>query len=243
MAMTTCPSEKDDTMSRVTTTNPDYDFPLKRTHFVFDIETGSLPSDEIEAYCPKIKPSKSIKDAAKQEAYIEGKRSEWFGKAALSPVTGRVLVIGVRVEGVNTMFHVDENGSEKGVLEAFFDMVRKHRDQKWVGHNCHAFDWPFLRGRAMANDVHFPVGIITSICGHRWVNYGANCRDTMLAWNPDPTSRISLSNLGRVLGLGTKLGEHGSRFDELYAENPDLALKYCERDLELTDDIWQRIGI
>jgi hypothetical protein len=95
----------------------------------------------------------------------------------------------------------------------------------------------------MANDLSMPSGIITSIMGHRWVNYGTNCRDTMLAWNPDPTARISLNNLGRVLGLGGKLMDGGKHFDKLYADNPDLALKYCERDLELTSDIWERIGI
>ena len=224
------------------TLNPQHDFPIKRTHFVFDIETGSAPYDEVETYCPPIKPSKSIKDASKQEAYIEGKKNEWLGKAALSPITGRVLVIGTRVEGVNTMFHVNEQGDEKGVLEAFFEVVRKHSDQKWIGHNCHAFDWPFLRSRAMACGVHFPSGIITSIVGQRWLNYESNIRDTMLAWNPDPTSRISLNNLGKVLGLGAKLGDHGKHFDKLYADDPDTALKYCERDIELTDKIWQRIG-
>lgn len=226
-----------------TTIRPDDDFPIKRTHFVFDIETGAAPHDEVELFCPTIKPSKSIKDEAKQDAYIQKKKTEWLDKAALSPITGRVLVIGVRVEGVNTMFHVNKEGSEKNVLKAFFEVVRKHSDQKWIGHNCHAFDWPFIRGRAMANGLSMPSGIITSIMGHRWVNYGSNCRDTMLSWNPDPTSRISLSNLGRVLGLGTKLMDSGKHFDKLYAENPELALKYCERDLELTDEIWLQIGV
>jgi DNA polymerase elongation subunit (family B) len=231
------------TMSRSKTVRPNDDFPIKRTHFVFDIETGAAPHDEVEPFCPTIRPHKTIRDEVKQAAYIDGKKNDWFDKAALSPITGRVLVIGVRVEEVNTMFHVNKEGSEKNVLKAFFEMVRKHSDQKWIGHNCHAFDWPFIRGRAMANDLSMPSGIITSIMGHRWVNYGSNCRDTMLAWNPDPTARISLSNLGRVLGLGTKLMDGGKYFDELYAENPDLALKYCERDLELTDEIWDRIGL
>ena len=225
------------------TIRPDNDYPIKRTHFVFDIETGAAPHDEVELFCPKIKPSKSIKDEAKQDAYIEKKKNEWFDKAALSPITGRVLVIGVRVEKVNTLFHVNEQGSEKNVLKAFFDMVRKHANQKWVGHNCHAFDWPFLRGRAMANNLSMPSGIVTSVIGHRWLSFGTNCRDTMRAWNPDSMARISLDNLGRVLGLGTKLMDGGKHFDRLYADNPELALKYCERDLELTDEIWEQIGV
>ena len=207
--------------------NPQHEYPIKRTHFTFDIETGSRSFDEVETYCPKIKPHKGIKDA---------------DKTALSPLTGQVLVIGLRVEGVNTLFHVDKEGDEKSVLEAFFSEVRKYSDQKWIGHNCHAFDWPYLRGRAMALNVPFPTGIVSSICGQRYLNYAANCRDTMLAWNPDPTSRISVNNLGKILGLGTKTG-HGKHFDKLYAESPDEALAYCERDLELTDAIWQRIGI
>ena len=223
--------------------NPQHEYPIKRTHFTFDIETGARSFDEIETYCPPIKPHKGIKDADKQAVFVEGKRDEWLDKAALSPLTGQVLVIGLRVEGVNTMLHVDKEGDEKSVIEAFFSEVRKFSDQKWVGHNCHGFDWPFLRGRAMALNVPFPAGIVTSICGQRYLNFAANCRDTMLAWNPDPTSRISLNNLGKILGLGTKTGDHGKHFDKLYAESPDEALAYCERDLELTDEIWQRIGI
>ena len=221
--------------------NEGYEYPIKRTHFVFDIETGSAPHEELEEYCPAIKPSKSIKDAVKQEAHIQNKKNEWFSKAALSPMTGRVLVIGCRVEGANTMFHVNEHGSERNVLQKFFELFRKHSDQKWVGHNCHAFDWPYLRGRAMALDVPFPSGIISSKVGHRWVNYESNILDTMLAWNPAPTSRISLNNLGKVLGVGKKLMDGGKHFEQLYADNPDLALEYCEQDLNLTDSIWQRI--
>lgn len=95
----------------------------------------------------------------------------------------------------------------------------------------------------MANNLSMPSGIVTSVIGHRWLSFGTNCRDTMLAWNPDSMARISLDNLGRVLGLGTKLMDGGKHFDRLYADNPELALKYCERDLELTDEIWEQIGV
>ena len=51
--------------------NPQHEYPIKRTHFTFDIETGSRSFDEIETYCPPIKPHKGIKDADKQAVFIE----------------------------------------------------------------------------------------------------------------------------------------------------------------------------
>jgi hypothetical protein len=46
--------------SEASTIRPDDDYPVKRSHFVFDIETGAAPHDEVELCCPTIKPSKSL---------------------------------------------------------------------------------------------------------------------------------------------------------------------------------------
>ena len=69
----------------------------------FDIETGPLPEGELAALLPPFDPAEvktgNIKDPAKIAEKIreaeEAHRRDFFDRAALDPLTGRVLAIGM----------------------------------------------------------------------------------------------------------------------------------------------------
>ena len=72
---------------------------------VFDIETGPLPESELAAVMPPFDPAEvktgNLKDPEKVAAKIAeaeaNHRRDFFDKAALDPLTGRVVAVGVMI--------------------------------------------------------------------------------------------------------------------------------------------------
>ena len=70
---------------------------------VFDVETGPLAESELSALLPPFEPAEvktgNIKDPEKVAAKIAeaevNHRRDFFDRAALDPLTGRVIAIGV----------------------------------------------------------------------------------------------------------------------------------------------------
>ena len=90
---------------------------------IFDIETGPLPENELLAMMPAFDPadvkSGNLKDPAKiAEKIAEAEanhRRDFIGRAALDPLTGRVVAIGVM-----TFDARGENGPSFGKGGKFF---------------------------------------------------------------------------------------------------------------------------
>lgn len=170
---------------------------------VFDIETGARPWDDIaQFYEPPAKlgpfdPASvklgNTKDPNKVAEKIEGARlahaeavasevadhvkhrQEWIGKAALSPITGRILAIGYRSGD-----KVRIDGRPEGlVLRAFWDIFRKEVEAKGrlIGHNIFEFDLPFLVARSWATGIAVPEGLLDK--GRYWHPVFV---DTMQRW-------------------------------------------------------------
>ena len=75
-----------------------------RHTITFDIETEGLPESELLAIMPDFKPNGTLKDPDKIAADLAKKKAEWIEKAALSPLTGRVLCIGANKGGSFILF-------------------------------------------------------------------------------------------------------------------------------------------
>ena len=84
----------------------------------FDLDTMPLAKEELAADMPYFEAPKTYKDAAKIEAYIDKKRDEYISKAALSPITGRVLAIGGTTENDRGVFDYND---EKHTLNEFWN--------------------------------------------------------------------------------------------------------------------------
>ena len=198
----------------------------------FDIETMPLAKEELAADMPYFEAPKTYKDEAKIEAYIEKKRDEYITKAALSPLTGRVLAIGVKTENERGVFDYND---EKHTLKEFWKYFRHNNVAIWVGHNSNTFDWPYLIKRSWKYNLTIPTGIKDG----RW--YRKNIQDTMELFTGGAYGeRISLDRLGKFFGVGGKNGE-GKHFAEMYFADKAKAIDYLYNDLDLTQAVWERM--
>ena len=198
----------------------------------FDIETMPLAKEELAADMPYFEAPKTYKDEAKIEAYIEKKRDEYITKAALSPLTGRVLAIGVKTDGERGVFDYND---EKHTLKEFWKYFRHNNVAIWVGHNSNNFDWPFLIKRSWKHNITIPTGIKDG----RW--YRKNIQDTQEIFTGGAYGeRIKLDTLAKYFGVGAKNGD-GAFFSELYFDNKAAAIDYLYNDLDITQAVWERM--
>ena len=128
---------------------------------MIDIETLpdlDMPDDARRALVAAKVP-KNYKDAAKIEAWIASHADEAWRRQALDPLHGRILCIGVwDLEGHPTcLWPVDHApgslDAEREILHHLEGMLGR-RAQKLVAHNGVAFDFPFLRKRAMKHGMY-----------------------------------------------------------------------------------------
>lgn len=204
----------------------------------FDIETEPLPDEELALVKPAFSAPRSWKDPIKIAAEIAEKEAAWKENAALSAVTGRVLAIGIIVDGVFRMIDprfwaADGESNEAAVIRDFWSATMA---AKWCGFNCFKFDLPFLIRRSWKLGVEVP-GFVRD---GRW--WGSRFVDLREIWQlGDREAGGGLDELSRFFGHGQKLGS-GANFAKLYHESPDLALEYLEQDLRLTQALYRRIG-
>ena len=199
----------------------------------FDIETEALSMKELQDDLPFFNAPSTYKDPEKIAAYVEKKRLEYVEKAALSPLTGRVLAIGIKsTKDGQGVFE----GAEDYLLAEFWKYFRLNSEAQWVGHNTHSFDWPFLIKRSWKLGVPVPPGIKDG----RW--YRPNLRDTMEMFTGGGYGeRIGLDRLGRFLGVGSKDGQSGAHFAETYHSDKEAAIAYLYNDLDLTEAVFKKM--
>ena len=134
----------------------------------YDIETGPLPEVELAALVPPFDPAEvktgNLKDpdkiAAKlAEAEVNHQR-DFFGKAALDPLTGRVVAVGLLYPDSGE-FAVIGHDDEAATLREFWQATKGEmgRINQMAGFNSNAFDLPFLIRRSWRHRVAVPCGI------------------------------------------------------------------------------------
>lgn len=233
---------------------------------IFDIETGPLEEDRLKA----IYREKSYdefaescdqrwKEETKKSKYEEYKVTAWrqfVDKAALSPITGRVLAIGI-LQGDAVEFLCEKPGMpltgnhvEEYLLNCFWTRIRSLIESKQpiIGHNSNSFDLPFLVRRSWLIGVRVPREIRQ---GRYW---NPLFQDTMEVWGCGQREFISLNTLGEIFDCGQKTeGVCGADFHKLWAgtlegkgtpeEQRNLALEYLGQDLRLTQRIAEKLGM
>lgn len=204
----------------------------------FDCETEPLPADELALVMPDFKPAKNLKDPAKIAEDISKKKEDWLDDAALSPLTARVLAIGVIAHGEFRYF--TGNGDERHMLIEWEEFVRTRLDEhyKFVGFNSNSFDVPMLCKRALRHQVKPMVRF-------DWNPMRSEeFLDLKLIWNNYNRSEIkpSLKALSRFFGLGDKLMD-GKDFGKTWSEDREKALRYLRDDCDKTLQIGQRMGV
>jgi hypothetical protein len=223
---------------------------------IFDVETGPLAESELSALLPPFDPAEvktgNLKDPAKiaeklADAEVNHRRN-FFENAALDPLTGRVVAIGMLV-----FDELSEAGpamdSGKCVIIGHDDEARMLREfwryteaemgrmNPIIGFNIFTFDLPFLFRRSWKQRVPIPFGLRR---GRYWGDQVIDLRD---AWQlGDRQARGSLDSIAKHLGVGAKNGD-GKAFAELWQSDRAKAEAYLRNDLELTAKIAHALGI
>lgn len=230
---------------------------------VFDVETGPLADSELSALLPPFDPAEvktgNLKDPAKiAEKIAEAEanhRRDFFDKAALDPLSGRVVAIGMLVfdtrgevaappatkpdsiiEGKLVVIGHDD---EAKTLREFWDMTRGEmgRLNPMIGFNIFGFDLPFLFRRSWKHRIPLPFGLRR---GRYWGDQLIDLRD---AWQlGDRQARGSLDSIAKHLGVGAKNGD-GKAFAKLWRSDRKQAETYLRNDLELTAKIAHALGV
>jgi hypothetical protein len=206
--------------------------------YIFDIETGPRPREQIAELCPVFEAPATYKDPEKIAAAIQAKEAAWYQDAALSAITGRVLAIGY-LEATTGFIGIHASGDEATDITAFWRMIAPtgYIQAELVGFNSNSFDLPFLVRRSWALGITPPGELLTG----RWLP--SQCRDVLDVWRVgDRTERISLDRLARYLGLPGKTGS-GADFAGLWAMDPTAALDYLAHDLRLTHAVACKLGL
>jgi len=210
---------------------------------VFDIETAPLPESELAALVPPFDPAEvrtgNLKDPDKIAAKIAeaelNHRRDFCEKAALDPLTGRVLAIGVIDQNG---FRILQNEDEAALLTEFWELCRGEmgRVHQLIGFNTHLFDLPFLIRRSWKHRIPVPFGIRR---GRYWSDEMVDLRD---AWQlGDRQARGSLDVIAKHFGVGAKNGS-GADFAALWQSDRAKAVEYLRNDLELTAKVADVLG-
>jgi len=213
---------------------------------VFDVETGPLAESELSALLPPFDPAEvktgNLKDPAKiAEKIAEAEanhRRDFFDKAALDPLTGRVIAIGM-LDLETDKFFIIGHDDEARTLTEFWEASQGEmgRLNGMLGFNIFNFDLPFLIRRSWKHRIKVPFGIRR---GRYWGDQLVDLRD---AWQlGDRQARGSLDTIARHLGVGAKNGE-GKAFAELWLNDRPKAEAYLRNDIQLTAKVADALGI
>lgn len=206
---------------------------------IIDIETAGLPIEQIDHLAPTFTAPSNYKDADKIAASIAEQRMEWFKRAALSPLTGKIVAIGYKVPNGQQVLHV---ANEIELLEEFWNDYEKHAEKQgqMIGHNILGFDIPFIIRRSWANKIRVPA----TVQNGRYLNE-RRFIDTMTAFQcGNRTEKFhSLDTVAKFMGFAGKTEAIGAQFAEILATDPKRALAYLAADLQAVESIAERMGL
>ncbi|MEK6891644.1 MAG: hypothetical protein AABX25_00510 [Nanoarchaeota archaeon] len=176
-------------------------------YFIIDIETCPI---DIEGY-------KKLDE--------EGK------KKLINPIDSRIIAIGIRHAGKNTII---QNENEKQLLEDFWTewmSIKKGRSLNIVGFNIKDFDLPFAVTRSFVHNVTISPFV---------VKYVIDLKEKVSAYRYGPT-RGKLKEFGGYMGI-SDFGMDGSDVTELcISQNHEKIKEYLVNDLEITDKMYKRL--
>lgn len=175
--------------------------------------------------------------------------ADFRSKAALSPITGRVLAIGFKN---HKGARVEDGGGDEAVLIAkFWDSYLRCKKRlgtdgplRMAGWNIHGFDLPFLVRRSWLLGVTIP-STIRDQQGRYWDGLFIDLmvRFAVGAWKEN----VKLDLAAKFFGVGAKPdGVNGGDFARLWfgtAAEKEQAVSYLLNDLDMTAKVAERMGI
>jgi 3'-5' exonuclease len=212
---------------------------------VFDIETGPLPADQLPPFDREsVSAPSNWKDPEKIAKYKDEAEAAWREKLALSPLTGRVVALGLLdTEEPGGRVHVYGIGdgianTEETVLQMFWAWFRDRRAVPIVGFNIFGFDLPFLYRRSLLLGVPVPHYAINP-SGYWYESFV----DLMRVWAcGDRGLFVKLDTLCQAFGVQGKLeGVSGKDFAGLWESDPVKAIEYLTADVHATKALAEKM--
>lgn len=157
-------------------------------------------------------------------------------RAALSAITGRVLMIAVRKGGSNKAVASED---ERELLTDWWRAAETNyrSGHRFVGFNIFHFDLPFLVRRSWKHGVEVP-GWVRN--GRYWSEAFVDLMDTYQMGNRDQS--IKLDDLDKYLGGAGKNG-HGADFYVKWQTEREVAIAYAFNDVEILERLARRMGV
>lgn len=200
-----------------------------------DIETAPRPIEEIYKLKPDFKAPSNFKDPFKIAENLKEQEENWLKKAALDPITGRIVVLGVKPFGGEPVIF---EGEERDILFAWWDYFGQGREfAEFFGHGLKGFDIPFIIKRSWMHGIKVPMDVLFPGEG-RFLN-ARRFHDTMQAFQCGDMKAdwVGLDAVAKFLGFEGKTENIGAQFAEIYAADRPRALAYFVRDLEQTEAV------
>lgn len=210
---------------------------------IFDIETGPVPDLLLDTLMPQFEAAGNLKDPDKIAADVANKQKNWRDRAALSPMTGMVVGVGIALN-TNSRPRIVLGGERKLVTRTLDEISRMLMAGGTVyGFNIHAFDLPFLVTRARMLRIHVPANLITTY--HNRTYWADGIVDLMQLWTMGgDRAGNSLNAVSRFLGFGEKKGD-AKDFALLLASKDRAdrrkAQAYLRQDILLTRRLMLRL--
>jgi len=209
-------------------------------YLAFDIETG--PAENALSYFSRSEVKLgNLKDLNKIEAKLAEAEDEFLDKAALSPITGKVLAVGLSDGAVHEVLTYE---SEKEIITETLERIGSQLMQQRpvVGWNIIKFDFPFLFKRAMMLGVPWPKHIWDLKKGYAH----SQIIDLMRYWNMgDWKEMTKMDTVNRFLcGFGKPSGVTGADFARLFNGTPEKrekAIDYALNDVKILDSLTRKM--
>lgn len=213
-----------------------------RSALYFDIETegredalAMIPEEEFAA------PA-TYKDPEKIAAKVAENKRRALDNAALSALTGRVLIIGYAVDDGPVQYL---EGDEKEIIEKFLAIAKQtlNNGNRMFGFNILGFDMPFIGQRAAILNVPVPLALYSFWKGR--FQWSENFVDLMelFKFGHREFKGYSLKNISRLMNLSVQKNGEGSAFSGLYKESRDKALDYLAHDVGTVRELAKRLYV
>jgi hypothetical protein len=212
------------------------------------------PFDEKDVKLGALKDEKKIADKIQQarqkhaesvlerenklKAAREAHTAKHIDRAALSAVTGRVLMIAVLKDGVGKALY-EESDNEAWILGAWWNAATANQraGHRFIGFNIFHFDLPFLIRRSWKLGVDVPSWVRS---GRYWSESFVDLLDNYQMGNRQEF--ISLDAFDRYLG-GAGKTDTGAGFWERWQKDREVAIAYAMNDVAIVERIARRLGV
>ncbi len=173
---------------------------------------------------------------------------------SLSPETGRIFMMAVRDNrGFETVLEVRRAVQEPELIQALVQVIQERDPDVLENHNIHAFDLPFLMGRAQMHGVELNLGrpggrpgvwrVQDGRSSPHWACAGREIVDTIDAVRRLDLPSASLKVVSRLFGIAPedRVYLEGDQIADTYRTDPATVRRYALQDVQEVDALARRV--